>query len=217
MSENALLLFTKPSHPGRVKTRLIGELTPEEAAQLHGAFRDDLAEHLSGAAFHLAVAWALDDDEDVPSAVGDLELPGFRQQGEDLGARLFNALHHTAERFERVGAVGSDHPELQSAIVEDAFQRLASGADIVLGPAADGGYYLIALRREALTSELFEDIAWSTQTVLAQTLAHAKRLGLSIDLLDIGHDIDHAEDLRDLAERLATSDADCPRTRALLT
>ncbi len=203
---NALLLFTKPARPGRVKTRLIGELTAEEAAELHAAFRDDLTERLAGRSFHLELAWALEDGEDVPAGA----VPGFRQEGEHLGTRLWNALAHAAERFTAVGAVGSDHPELEAETVEEAFRRLARGADLVLGPAADGGYYLIALRREALRRQLFEGIPWSTETVLSETLARAESLQLRTELLPTGHDVDLPEDLRQLAQRLAATQSPCP-------
>jgi rSAM/selenodomain-associated transferase 1 len=215
MSGNALLLFTKPARPGRVKTRLVGELTAAQAAELHAAFRDDLTERLAGRSFHLELAWALRDGEDVPAAA----VPGFRQEGEDLGARLWNGLRRAAERFAAVGAVGSDHPELTAETVEDAFRRLGEGADLVLGPAADGGYYLVALRREALWRQLFADVPWSTPTVFEETLARAETLGLRTELLPTGHDVDLPEDLRRLAERLAASGRDgpdCPRTRKLL-
>lgn len=207
----ALLLFTKPARPGRVKTRLVGELTPEQAAALHAAFRDDLCERLAHGAFHLEIAWALDDGEELPRG----SAPGLRQSGDDLGERLYHALATAARRFDAVAAVGSDHPELEARTVEDAFARLASGADVVLGPVADGGYYLIALGRDAVRRELFAGIAWSTETVLADTLARARSLGLATELLPPGHDVDRPEDLRALAERLASSRR-CPRTRELL-
>lgn len=214
MTQDALLLFTKPARPGRVKTRLIGELTAEEAAELHAAFRDDLTERLTGRSFHLELAWALDDGEDVPAS----PVPGFRQVGEGLGARLWNGLSRAAERFAAVGAVGSDHPELDAETVEDAFRRLAAGAELVLGPATDGGYYLIALRREALREELFEGIPWSTAAVFSETFRRAGALGLRTELLPAAHDVDVPEDLRRLTDRLAHAQGrnTCPRTRGLL-
>lgn len=211
MSRNALLVFTKPARPGRVKTRLVGELTAAEAAALHAAFRDDLCERLRGGDYHLEIAWALDEGEAVPAG----PAPGRRQEGGDLGARLYHALARAARRFEAVAAVGSDHPELAPETVADAFRRLAAGADVVLGPVPDGGYYLIGLKRGAVHRELFEGIAWSTDTVLAETVVRTAVLGLATELLAPGHDVDRPADLAALARRLATSDA-CPRTRSLL-
>lgn len=213
MSGEAVLVFTKPARPGRVKTRLVGELTPEEAARLHAAFRDDLLERLAGGRFELEIAWALDDGDEIPKGG---PVPGTRQVGADLGARLFHGLSEAARRFEAVAAVGSDHPELEAVTVEDAFDRLAAGADVVLGPVPDGGYFLIGLRRGAVRRELFEGIPWSTEAVLEQTLARAGELGLAAELLGEGQDIDRPEDLAALARRLAARRNGCPRTRALL-
>ena len=99
---------------------------------------------------------------------------------------------------------------------------LAGDADVVLGPTRDGGYYLIALGRDAVRRELFEGVAWSTDTVLADTLARCQQLGLTVELLPEVEDIDVAADLQLLARRLSTSrresSAGFPaRTAALLT
>jgi rSAM/selenodomain-associated transferase 1 len=205
-----LLLFTKPARPGKVKTRLIGELTAEEAARLHGAFLDDLMDRLQGGDFELTLAWALDADEEMPAG----PVPGVRQRGRDLGERLYFALLEAGSGT--VAAVGSDHPTLSLELVHRAFVIVEAGADVVLGPAEDGGYYLIALRSGAVSPRLFADIAWSTEQVLATTLERCRELGLRVELLPAASDVDTPDDLRRLAERMITSDLGCPRTRELL-
>ncbi len=222
-----VLLFTKPPRPGRVKTRLIGELSAEEAAELHAAFLGDVGESLSQGRFELRIAWALDEGEPqpteetilvgamVPSVVA--AKAGFRQQGEDLGERLYHGLRRAADRFEMLAAVGSDSPELRADTVEDAFARLAAGADVALGPTRDGGYYLIALRRQSVRRELFEGIAWSTESVLEQTHQRCRELGLKVELLPVVDDVDVEEDLHGLSCRLTAGGEGSPRTRALLT
>jgi rSAM/selenodomain-associated transferase 1 len=208
-----LLLFTKPARPGKVKTRLIGELTAEEAARLHGAFLGDLLDRLRGGDFELTLAWALDPDEEVPAG----PVPGVRQRGRDLGERLYFALSEAGGGA--VAAVGSDHPTLSLEMVHRAFATLEdseAGADVVLGPAEDGGYYLIALRAGAVSPRLFADIAWSTEQVLATTLERCRELGLRVELLPEASDVDTPEDLRRLAGRMIASDLGCPRTRELL-
>jgi uncharacterized protein len=213
-----LLLFTKPARPGRVKTRLIGALSAERAAELHDAFLGDLCERLAGAdRFELRLAWALDEGEEAPPS----SLPSVRQRGDDLGERLFSALADAAVEHELVGAVGSDHPELSAERVDAAFAALASGAkpgaDVVVGPATDGGYYLIAVRGGALDRRLFEDVPWSTGAVLERTLARCAELGLTTDLLPPESDVDTPADLVRLAEALRDpSTPACPRTAALL-
>ncbi len=219
-----VLLFTKPVVPGRVKTRLIGELSAEQAARLHAAFLGDLSERLAGGRFHLQVAWALSGNEPFPTGLvaGGEHL---RQAEGDLGERLYRGLFAAAsrrradgsKRFTAVAAVGSDHPELELKTVEQAFAHLAAGADAVFGPARDGGYYLVALGSHAVRRELFEGVPWSTGEVLDSSLTRCRRLGLEVALLPVGHDVDVAGDLKRLAARLVAGTVDCPRTRALLT
>lgn len=207
-----LLLFTKPAREGRVKTRLIGDLTPAQAAALHTAFLDDLVERLRGGDFELRLAWALEDGDELPAG----PVPGVRQQGDDLGERLHRALSEASREAASVMALGSDHPSLPVQAVHRAFELLEEGADVVLGPAEDGGYYLIALRAAAVSPRLFEGIAWSTDRVFRETLARCSELGLRLDLLPEASDVDTPDDLRRLAARMAADDLGCPRTRELL-
>ncbi len=206
------MVFTKPARPGEVKTRLIGELTAEQTAELHQAFLDDLLARLTAGRHAVWLAWALAEEEDLPAGT----VPGLRQSGEDLGARLLRALSTAALRFPFVAAVGSDHPEMPFARVDEAFERLANrAADVVIGPAADGGYYLIAVRPDSLHPVLFEGIGWSTREVLSQTLDRCARLGLEVAQLAVGHDVDTPTDLPRLGNFLARHPEACPRTLEL--
>ncbi len=223
MSDQGLVLFTKPARPGRVKTRMIGRYSAAQAAALHAAFLDDVVAALRLGArdggFDLRIAWALDDADAVPNEPTGDRLTHERQQGADLGARLYHGLRAAAALHTRVAAVGSDHPELQATTVRDAFDRLSSvaAADVVLGPAADGGYYLIALRATALDASLFEGVPWSTAAVFEATVARARRLGLTVALLPEAHDVDDAAALDALVDRLRLpGSAASPSTRALL-
>ena len=212
-SHRRLLLFTKPAREGRVKTRLIGDLTAAEAAALHAAFLADLLDRLEGGDFDLRLAWALEEGEAIPAGT----VPGVRQEGSDLGERLYRALAATAAEAgaDSVAALGSDHPTLPVELVERAFERVEAGADVVLGPAEDGGYYLIALRAGAVAPRLFAEIAWSTDQVLPATLARCQELGLTVELLPMAADVDTPDDLRRLAARMEADDLGCPRTKAL--
>ena len=190
-----------------MKTRLIGDLTAAEAAALHAAFLDDLLDRLRDGDFELRLAWALDADDELPEG-------GIRQQGDDLGERLYRALSEAARDGSSVMALGSDHPTLPIGLVEDAFERLENGAEVVLGPAEDGGYYLIALRPDSVDPRLFEGIAWSTDRVLSETLERCRNL--RVELLPSASDVDTPEDLRRLAAQMSSDDLGCPRTRELL-
>lgn len=212
-ASRCLTLFTKPARAGEVKTRLIGDLDPEQAAELHAAFRDDLLDRLGGGAFELRVAWALGEGERVP----ELPAGGIRQVGADLGERLFNALSWAASSFEGVAAVGSDHPLLPLRAVEETFEHLDRGCDIVLGPAVDGGYFLVAARAAALDRRLFSGIPWSTSRVFATTLERCQELGVGVELLGEASDVDTPADLQRLVRAMSEPGTPaCPRTRRLL-
>jgi len=214
-----LLLFTKPARQGQVKTRLIGDLTAAQAAELHAAFLGDLLERLVAGRFALDLAWAVGPGEAVPEAF----WPGVgsvRQEGADLGERLHRALAAAAAGgAAAVAALGSDHPTVEVEVVEQAFAAIEAGADVALGPAEDGGYYLIALAAGAVRRRLFADVPWSTPGVLAATLARCAELGLRVRLLPAAADVDTPADLARLAACLAPAGpaaSRCPRTRALL-
>ncbi len=195
-----------------MKTRLIGDLTPAQAAALHAAFLNDLLDRLRQGDFGLTLAWALDPGEPVPEG----DLPAVRQEGDDLGERLWRALSQAAQEADSVMALGSDHPTVSLDTIHRAFAAVENGAPVAIGPAEDGGYYLIALRADAVHRRLFEDVDWSTERVLAQTLERCRELGLEAERLPLNMDVDTPDDLRRLASRMACGDLGCPRTRDLL-
>ncbi len=214
-------LFAKPAIPGRVKTRLVAPehkgLNAEGVAALYGAFVGDLSEELLRGAFALQVAWDLRAGERPAEHLLSRPLPGFCQRGDNLGSRMFHALGKLATEYPHVAVVGSDHPTLEAERVQEAFESLRLGIDVVIGPATDGGYYLIATRREALHEYLFDDIEWSTDRVLAQTLERCRERGLEARLLAPASDVDEPEDLvRLLQELSALPEHRCPRTRSLI-
>lgn len=218
----SLVIYTKPGRPGHVKTRLVGTsgdgVTAEQAAELHLAFLHDLVEEMSEGPFDLRLAWALDPGEAVPNWTLDdgRRVPGSAQRGADLGERLWRGLDAEARVRPWVAAVGSDHPTLRRAVVEEAFARLEAGAPVVLGPAEDGGYFLVAVSREALSRRLFEDVPWSTDAVLETTLERCRELGLEPELLAPGRDVDTPADLARLVTELRQDAELCPHTRKLL-
>jgi rSAM/selenodomain-associated transferase 1 len=210
-ARRTVVLFTKPARPGAVKTRLIGPLSADQAAALHQAFLDDLIERLSAGPYRVRVAWAVADDEPLPS--GD----GLRQRGADLGERLFDGLTEAAREADFVLAIGSDHPELGRARVVDAFERLERGAPAVIGPALDGGYCLIGFAARRIPRRAFEEIPWSGPRTLAVTRERLAEIGCDPVLLEASPDVDTPADLAALARRLAARPERSPRTAALLS
>ncbi len=135
--------------------------------------------------------------------------PGFRllaQRGANLGERLFHATEDfLAAGYQAMCLINSDSPTLPAAVLHEAVVALrAPGDRIVLGPADDGGYYLIGLKRAH--QRLFEDIAWSTGSVLASTLDRAREIGLETKLLPSWYDVDDAASLGRLCQELFSTD-----------
>lgn len=202
-ARDVLVVFARCAEPGRVKTRLARVVGDEAAAALYAAFVTDLRARFASAPF--AVRWAVAPPDTGFAArfaiPADETVP---QHGEDLGARMQAAFARVRDAgFARCVLIGSDMPHLALATVERAFAAL-DDADLVLGPACDGGYYLIAARRPL---DLFHDIEWGTDTVLAATCARAAAQRLTVALLDQDFDVDEAKDLDRLAALLENADA----------
>jgi rSAM/selenodomain-associated transferase 1 len=195
MTGDVLMIFLKEPRPGTVKTRLAREVGEGPAARLYRALaeaevaattpRADVYSRLlffTPPEARLSIAEWFPREALVPQSTGD------------LGQRMAEAFKDAFARgARRVCIIGTDVPWVDRALVEDALLSL-DDHDVVLGPAHDGGYYLLALDRPR--PELFSGIAWSTPSVLAATAERAGSLGLSIRLLPVLPDIDTAEDVR---------------------
>jgi uncharacterized protein len=207
-----VVVMARHPEPGRVKTRLAAVVGAARACALHEAFVRDLAERL--AATRYPVCWAYD----PPSAPFAALVPGARcraQRGGDLGARMQAAIAaELAGGASAVLVLGADTPHLPLAHLDEAARGLTAAADVVLGPAEDGGYYLIGVRAEH--PELFTDVSWGGPTVLETTRARAARLGLRTSLLAPVFDVDEARDLARLAGLIDAGVVRLPRTAALL-
>jgi uncharacterized protein len=199
----ALVIFAKAPIPSKVKTRLCPPLTPDEAATLHGSFVLDMLERTK-----LAVATLRLPIDRYLACTPSSTLVFFKimeerqsvrlldQVGEDLGQRM----HHTfvdlfAKGYKQVIIVGTDVPTLPLSVYQEAFTIL-SRSNVVLGPALDGGYYLVGLTQPI--EKLFIGVPWSTDQVLAVTQQQAKALGLSVELTTPWRDVDTVSDLQSL-------------------
>jgi len=191
-----LAVMAKVPATGAVKTRLCPPLTLPQAAGLARCFLQDRVDQLltlDGA--DALVAFAPSEREAELAALLPARVRRVAQAGPDLGARLDRLLTDLlAEGYVGAAAVDADSPTLPSDYLREACRHLRGGAvDVVIGPSEDGGYYLIGLRAPA--PALFRDIEWSTPTVLDETLARARRLGLRLALLPPWFDVDRGEDL----------------------
>lgn len=194
--EQRLIIFTRYPEPHKTKTRLISVLGPEGAARLQREMTlhtlVNAREFASGLPTVVEVRFEGGDAKKMEACFGNSVL--YRPQGPgDLGGRLQRAF---AEAFgggaHRIIVIGADCPEITPALIAEADERLAT-YDLVLGPARDGGYYLIGLRKPA--SELFRDIPWGSDRVFNETVRRASELSLSVSLLKTLSDVDRPEDL----------------------
>jgi uncharacterized protein len=205
----ALAVVTKAPRAGSVKTRLSPPLTPDEAAGLHACFLRDTAESIAAltAATRCAGVAVYTPAGSEPVFAGLLP-PGFGmipQRGEEFGDRLLNAaVDVLAAGYDAVCLIDSDSPTLPRAALEAAAAALRQRRErIVLGPADDGGYYLIGMT--AAHPRLFTGVNWSTDRVLAQTMSLAQEAELDVVLLPRWYDVDDGVGLLRLCEELCPS------------
>ena len=215
MRKRIVIVAAKAPCAGSVKTRLCPPLLADDAARLAGAFLVDTWASATAGFLDADAALALEGDPgDLPVEIrGAGRILG--QSGNSLGARLVHMMEAPfAEGYGAVCVIGSDAPHLPAAFLLEAFGRLERGADAVLGPSDDGGYYLIGLPRPA--PMLFDNIPWSTGAVREATLARAAEAGLSASLLPPWYDVDTAHDLRRLRGDLRRGVARAPATAEML-
>jgi rSAM/selenodomain-associated transferase 1 len=189
-------IFARPPRPGRVKTRLIPDVGADKAARIYRyCLEYSLAvARQSGLEYRLYLSEASDDElfQDEEHRM---------QKGDDLGARMFNALKEMlTSSTDGAIIIGSDCLDMSPRHLHLAAQALADH-ELVLVPAVDGGYALIGC--SSINPELFRNVDWSTGDVLQQTIDNAERLGQRVSLLETVRDIDTLQDLEHYPELLA--------------
>ena len=196
MSDRALIVFARSPVAGRVKSRLTQLLSPQEAADLYRAFlMDSLAQYASL-------------DVDVRLYMADGGDPGVhlygaqlkQQYGNGLGERMQHAFRETAaEGYEQMVIIGTDHPTLPTEFILEAYEALSDVPAVCVGPALDGGYYLLGMA--PLICGLFDGIVYGKPNVLRLTLVRAHESGASVTRLPVWYDVDTPEDLRRLVSK----------------
>jgi uncharacterized protein len=190
--KSALVIFQKNAVPGKVKTRLAATVGEKKALEIYLS----LVEHTYSQIRNLRNTDIFIYYSDYLEENPNQGLPHFHQEvqsGNDLGERMHNAFQDLFQKgYNQIVLIGTDCPEITTEDIETAFQILEQ-EDVCIGPALDGGYYLIGMRR--FYNFLFEKIAWSTSEVLNQTLEKLKLHKANFELLRILRDIDTEEDL----------------------
>jgi rSAM/selenodomain-associated transferase 1 len=200
----ALLVFAKTPKPGKVKTRLLAAVSGEVAAALHEACIADtlrLARKMRRCdAFLFAAGGASYFRKLVKKRGSGARVRVLPQRGADLGARMEHAFRKSyAMGYSEVVVIGTDTPWMGVARLQRAFAELRTN-DVVIGPAEDGGYYLLGTRQ--MVTEIFTGIPWSTERVLELTLKKIAALKLRKRLLRRDFDLDRPEDLKRAAGML---------------
>lgn len=214
--------MTKAPRAGKVKTRLVPPLTQEEAAALNICFLRDITSSIelatqNGNAMGIAVYTPIGCESAYEGILPD-NFSLVVQRGEEFGERLLCASQDLFQLgFAAVCLINSDSPTLPARLFDEAVEVLSQPGDrIVLGPSDDGGYYLIGLKK--LHRRVFEEIDWSTEKVLKQTVDRAAELHLDVHLLTSWFDVDDRATLHRLCKSLlsAESNEHAPATRHFL-
>ena len=200
----ALAVAAKAPLPGTVKTRLHSMLSRDDATELYRCFlKDTLALAASVPETESIISYTPVGSEHYFSGIVSNGERLLAQRGASFGDKLFHALADLlSEGFSSAVIMDSDSPTLPRQYLVQAFEELAREGDrVVLGPASDGGYYLIGIKRPH--RQLFDRITWSTARVLGETIERAREIGLEVVLLPEWYDVDGVEEFARLRRELA--------------
>lgn len=212
--KKAWICLTRIPEPGRTKTRLMPFLSGEECAALHIAFLRDLSDLSREAAVDLFIAHTPGEGWEMLREIFPGAKDFFPQEGEDLGARMHNAMTKVlALGYDACVLTGADLPRMTAAHLASGFDALSS-ADVVFGPTADGGYYLVGLKQPC--AAIFEKQIYGVSTVFEMTCAAAKKAGCTVAKALPCDDVDTPEELRTLWRDFRGKDSHTARCLAEL-
>jgi uncharacterized protein len=201
MGKRCLLLFCKYPDIGKVKTRLAIDVGEIKALELYKCMVEDQIKTVKQLDMSIIICY--DPKESGVSMMKWLG-PGllyYAQTGLDLGKKLENAFYYAYSKgFSDVAVIGSDSPDLSVEMINESFDLLDT-TEAVIGPASDGGYYLLGFNRGGFFLDVFKDIAWSTNMVYVQTWSKIRATGKVCEVLDEWNDVDTILDLEDLYKR----------------
>ncbi len=199
-SSNLLIIFARNPRSEKVKTRLAKRIGKTKARELYERLLrriiESLSESFTGKERSYDVKlYVLGNESYFHEFTSEENV--IQQKGEDLGERMFNAFTSELRNYNNVILIGSDTPDINADFIEGAFRELKSNTrvDGVIGPAKDGGYYLVGLKREL---DIFKGIEWGQPTVFGSTLALARKMDVTLSILDEKRDVDDVEDLLQL-------------------
>ncbi|BAO44537.1 TIGR04282 family arsenosugar biosynthesis glycosyltransferase [Thiolapillus brandeum] len=206
MKTGRLLVFSRAPVPGKTKTRLISRLGATGAARLHARLIRQTLDTACAPELPPVDLWCAPAPQAAffRQCARDFPISLHRQEGEDLGQRMQYALHQTLKQADRAILIGTDCPNLTRDDLLQA-EELLNEHDAVLGPAHDGGYYLLGLKNAP--RDLFTNIPWGSDRVAALTRSRMHALGWSHGELRVQHDLDRPEDQRHFPQLFPDSDS----------
>ena len=211
-----ILLFIKAPEAGQVKSRLAARIGDHAALGLYQCFVLDVLDTITTVGSPLTIFFTPVDTHNLITAWLGQERSYAAQTGSDVGERMKNAFSVTfADGILRAVLIGSDLPDLPAALIRQAFDAL-DDCGAVIGPAYDGGYYLIGFRIDSFTPEIFSNISWGTNKVFAETLQVFERSWTRVHILPVWRDMDTIDDLRDFTARNRKTGLKSSRTLSLL-
>jgi len=205
LDDRCLLFFVKNPERGKVKSRLAAVIGNDSAVSVYKNIVDRMLSTLKEGTFPLYICFSPKNAQKPVKNWLGREYRYIPQNGKDLGERMRNGFTEAFEMgFKKVVLIGSDIPDLALEFIEEAFITL-NKSDAVIGPAFDGGYYLIGFKDKTFSPQVFEGIAWGTQNVFDETVKKLKRFRRAVHTLPYQRDIDTAKDLNYLKEKFLPS------------
>lgn len=202
--KRTIIIMAKVPTAGTVKTRLQPALSPEKCAELARAFLRDTVNKAESVCENIILAYSPAAEIDLLKKIAASEHSFLEQKGADLGEKMLNAFAFAFARETNSAAavmIGTDSPTFPAESIEEAFESLETGAEIVLGKTADGGFYLIGLKK--ILPNIFDRIEWSTASVFAGLSRNLEKLKIGKPkLLPTSFDVDTASDLQRLREEI---------------
>ena len=193
--QRRVLLFLRAPELGRVKTRLEKKMDAATVLRLYRCFVRDILETLTIGGYDLLVFFTPPHRGSAVQAWLGETVPIQAQTGKTLGDKMRNAFSDVfATDVDEAVLMGSDLPDFDSRIMDASFES-PKKKDLVIGPAEDGGYYLIGFRKHAFNTDLFSGIDWGTASVFSKTMGKIVAAGLNCHVLPSRQDIDTHEDL----------------------
>lgn len=215
-SKNCILFFVKDPIQGAVKSRIAAELNDGIALELYKHFILDMLVTIDTCSARCMICVHPEHALKKFRNWLGTEHHCLPQEGSDLGERMKNSfIMAFGMHYERVILIGSDIPDLPLSILQQAFRMLKTH-DAVVGPAHDGGYYLIGFRQDTFIPEVFDAITWGGDTVLRTTLNRLKKRACRVHLLPAWNDVDTVADVMALLQRNKSGKCTCPNTISYL-